>query len=167
MLARIYTVLLLRLPLFIHNCTRCRELMRSITSFAQSATLIASRQHRLHLKCNIVLCLYKTMLTKWSNDVCGFTAKRCCALTDTNTKRNTSKNGSVSFWSEWQDLTVCCGFALHTTGSSTVALQQYPPRHSSLKTVHRTVFLTLRPSQVQVLWFKIKNSTKVLITMNM
>lgn len=28
---------------------------------------------------------------------------------------------------------------------------QYPPHRSSLKTVHRTVFLTLRPSRVQVL----------------
>lgn len=31
--------------------------------------------------------------------------------------------------------------------------QQYPPHRSSLKTVHRTVLLTLRPSQVQVLFY--------------
>ena len=48
-------------------------------------------------------------------------------------------------------LAVCFGFALHTYGSATVAKQQYPPHRSSLKTVHRTVLLTLRPSQVQVL----------------
>ena len=36
-------------------------------------------------------------------------------------------------------------------GSPTVAVQQYPAHLSSLKTVHRTVFLTLRPSRVQVL----------------
>ena len=51
-------------------------------------------------------------------------------------------------------LAVCFGFALHTYGSATVAKQQYPPHRSSLKTVHRTVLLTLRPSQVQVLIYK-------------
>ena len=50
-------------------------------------------------------------------------------------------------------LAVCFGFALHTYGSATVAKQQYPPHRSSLKTVHRTVLLTLRPSQVQVLFY--------------
>ena len=55
-------------------------------------------------------------------------------------------------------LAVCYSFALHTFGSATVAKQQYPPHRSSLKTVHRTVLLKLRPSQVQVL-INIKNST--------
>ena len=41
--------------------------------------------------------------------------------------------------------------ASHSYGSPTVAVQQYPAHLSSLKTVHRTVFLTLRPSRVQVL----------------
>ena len=41
--------------------------------------------------------------------------------------------------------------ASHSYGSPTIAVQQYPARRSSLKTVHRTVFLTLRPSRVQVL----------------
>ena len=41
--------------------------------------------------------------------------------------------------------------ASHSYGSPTIAVQQYPSRRSSLKTVHRTVFLTLRPSRVQVL----------------
>ena len=41
--------------------------------------------------------------------------------------------------------------ASHSYGSPTVVVQQYPSRRSSLKTVHRTVFLTLRPSRVQVL----------------
>ena len=41
--------------------------------------------------------------------------------------------------------------ASHSYGSPTVAVQQYPAHRSSLKTVHRTVFLTLRPSRVQVL----------------
>ena len=45
---------------------------------------------------------------------------------------------------------VCFGGALHTYGSPTVASQQYPAHRSSLKTVHRTVFLTLRPSRVQI-----------------
>ena len=43
-------------------------------------------------------------------------------------------------------------FAAQSLASSaTVASQQYPPHRSSLKTVHRTVLLTLRPSQVQAL----------------
>ena len=41
--------------------------------------------------------------------------------------------------------------ASHSYGSPTVAVQQYPAHLSSLKTVHRTVSLTLRPSRVQVL----------------
>ena len=52
-----------------------------------------------------------------------------------------------------EGLVVRFGFALRTNGSATVATQQYPPHRSSLKTVHRTVLLTLRPSQVQVLFY--------------
>ena len=51
------------------------------------------------------------------------------------------------FWQGQKDLPC----ASHSYGSPTVAVQQYPARRSSLKTVHRTVFLTLRPSRVQVL----------------
>ena len=51
------------------------------------------------------------------------------------------------FWQGQKDLPR----ASHSYGSPTVAVQQYPSRRSSLKTVHRTVFLTLRPSRVQVL----------------
>ncbi len=47
-------------------------------------------------------------------------------------------------------LVVCFGCALHTDGSPTVAKRQYPAHRSSLKTVHRTVFFTLRPSRIQV-----------------
>ena len=48
-------------------------------------------------------------------------------------------------------LAVCGDFALHTNRSATQILQiSVPASRSSLKTVHRTVFLTLRPSRVQV-----------------
>ena len=42
--------------------------------------------------------------------------------------------------------------------SATVALQQYPPQTSELKTVHRTVFLTL----LTPLGFKPRSETKKL-----
>ena len=48
-------------------------------------------------------------------------------------------------------LAVCGGFALHTIRSATQTLRvSVPASRSSLKTVRRTVFLTLRPSRVQV-----------------
>ena len=56
-------------------------------------------------------------------------------------------------------MTVCGGKALHTIRSATQILRiSVPALRSSLKTVHRTVFFTLRPSQVQILQNKKENS---------
>ncbi len=65
---------------------------------------------------------------------------------------------TLLFWQGQKDLPC----AAHPTGSPTVAAQQYPSHRSSLKTVLRTVFLTLRPSRVQVL---IKNKRAAAATL--
>ena len=59
-------------------------------------------------------------------------------------------------------MTVCGGKALHTIRSATQILRiSVPALRSSLKTVHRTVFFTLRPSQVQILQNEKENSHRV------
>ena len=65
-------------------------------------------------------------------------------------KKQKAQKCAFCFLVEHRGLAVCFGYALHTIGSATVASQQYPPHRSSLKTVRRTVFLTLRPSRVQI-----------------
>ena len=62
-------------------------------------------------------------------------------------EKKSRTSATLSFWQGQKDLPR----ASHSYGSPTVAVQQYPAHLSSLKTVHRTVFLTLRPSRVQVL----------------
>ena len=76
--------------------------------------------------------------------------KSALRITFYHIKKQKAQKCAFCFLVEHRGLAVCFGYALHTIGSATVASQQYPPHRSSLKTVRRTVFLTLRPSRVQI-----------------
>ena len=85
------------------------------------------------------------LLAKNSPQDCFLNAQTLSGSSPYQKKSRTS--ATLSFWQGQKDLPR----ASHSYGSPTVAVQQYPAHLSSLKTVHRTVFLTLRPSRVQVL----------------
>ena len=94
------------------------------------------------------------LLTKNSPQDCFLDAQTLSGSSPYRKKKSRT-SATLSFWQGQKDLPC----ASHSYVSPTVAVQQYPALLSSLKTVHRTVFLTLRPSRVQVLILLQKQKT--------